>query len=75
MKAEVRTSERSGSSRSPGYVFRKWVIIGAVIGALLVGLAGAMVLGVVMIGGAAAGAVFGAVFGLFKAAIAVVRRG
>ena len=74
MKVEVKRTGGSGTSRSPGYVFRKWVVIGAVAGAVLVGAAGALLLGVVMIGGALAGSVVGAVVGLFRAAIALVAR-
>ena len=72
MKIEV--NRPGGSPRSPSYVFRKWVAIGAVGGAVLVGIAGALVLGVAMIGGALVGAVIGALVGVVKAAIAAVRR-
>ena len=75
MKVEVRTSGPAGTSRSPRSVFRKWVIIGAVVGAALVGIAGAIVLGLVMIGGAFVGAGFGAIFGVFKALMALIGRG
>ena len=72
MKVEIRTDR--GSS-SPGSVFRKWVLIGAVGGAILVAVAGALALGVVMIGGALAGAVVGVFIGAIKAALAAVGRG
>ncbi len=74
MKIEVKTSDGFRSSRSPKSEFRKWVLIGAVFGAVLVGLAGAIVLGIAMIGGAFFGAVLGAVFGVYKAAVAAIRR-
>ncbi|MDA0232944.1 MAG: hypothetical protein O3B04_04250 [Chloroflexi bacterium] len=72
MNVELRTP---GESHSPGYVFRKWVLIGAIGGAALVGVAGALALGVVMIGGAAAGAVVGVAVGAVKAALAAFGRG
>lgn len=49
-------------------------MIGAVAGAVLVASAGALVLGIAMIGGAIFGSVLGAVVGVIKALIAIVRR-
>lgn len=74
MRFEVTSTGGDGSSRSPVRVFRKWVIIGAVIGALLAGVAAMLAIGVVMVGGALVGAVFGAVYGLFKAAMTMFGR-
>jgi hypothetical protein len=56
-------------------VFRKWVLIGAVVGALLVGMSGMFVVGAIMVGGAIVGAAVGVVVGIVKAAIAAVRGG
>ena len=74
MKIELNKQGERRSSRSPAAAFRKWVLIGAIIGALLVGLAGALVLGIAMIGGGLVGAVVGTVFGVYKAAVAAIRR-
>lgn len=74
MRFEVQTSGGNGSSRSPVRVFRKWVIIGAIVGALLAGIAAMLAVGIVMIGGAFVGAIVGAVYGLFKAVLALFIR-
>ncbi len=73
MKFEVRTPSGLDSRRTPGSIFKKWVIIGALVGAVLVGIAGMLLVGAVMVGGALVGAIAGAIVGVVKAAIAIVR--
>jgi hypothetical protein len=75
MKIEFKSTGDLGESPSPARVFRKWVLIGAVVGALLVGMAGMFVVGAIMVGGAIVGAAVGVVVGIVKAAIAAVRGG
>ena len=70
----VKVKSKGGSPR-PMDVFRKWVLIGAVGGALLVALVGAFGLGAVMIGGALAGAAVGVVIGAFRAALTALGLG
>ncbi len=71
MKFEVKASRSPGT---PAREFRKWVIIGAVIGAVLAGLGAMLAIGIVMIAGAVVGAAIGAVYGFFKAILAVFKR-
>ena len=72
MKFEIRTPGFE-KSRTPGGVFKRWLVIGAIVGALLVGIAGALIVGSAMVAGAFFGAIAGAVIGGVNAAITAVR--
>lgn len=71
MKIEVRSG---GGPQSPGREFRKWVAIGAVGGAALLGVAGVLGIALIMLGGAFFGALAGALVGAVQAVIAMFRR-
>ena len=71
MKFEIKTT---GEDRTPGQVFRKWIMIGAVIGAAIVGFIGVFALGAVMVCGALAGAAVGVVVGAVKAVLSMFGR-
>ena len=74
VKFEIKTSDDSPSSRTPAGVIKKSTLIGAVVGALLVALAGMFFVAIVMIGGAIVGSAAGAVIGVIRAPFALFNR-
>lgn len=71
MKFEIKTY---GEARTPLQVFRRWVLVSALFGAVVVGLFGTILIGIVAIGGAFIGAAVGVVLGGIRAAITAMGR-